>query len=131
MKRGSIALIAIALVWIAGWLIWGSWINPFEKRNIRKALEEIDKVSSFRGQENDDFRNQVAKAQDAVKSCKTQAITEYDSQLTVLVELQLESAIKEQQFYQLPDSNPRKQQMLKVINEASRTTEEMIRSHVM
>ena len=138
MKKVSIARIAVALGIIfgvsgllsVGLLVWGSWITPFEKRDINAALGEIQAVRQFQGQDSDAYRKQVTVAEQAVSNCRKQAITGYDSRLTMLVEMQFETAVKEQKAWKMPDSDPMKNRMLVMFANSDRKMDDMLREHV-
>ncbi len=138
MKKVSIARIAIALGIIFGFsgllsvglLIWGSWITPFEKNDIHTALEQVESLRSFQGRGGSAYREQVAVAEEAVAKCKRQAITEYDSRLTMLVETQLEAAENEQKVWNMPGTDPLKKRMLGMFADSDGKMDRMLREHV-
>jgi hypothetical protein len=126
---GIAVVVCVGVVGIAGLLISGSWVSPFEKRSIRAALVEIEGVRKFRGADNEAYRAQVSKAKVAVDLCKKKEFTQYDDQMYWMIEMDFESAIAEKRAWQLPDSNPQKLRLLDTEADVDRTTEKMIREH--
>jgi hypothetical protein len=69
MKKaiGSIAVVlAVIVVVVGGWLFWGSRVSPVERRAMRDALDRIDEVAKFEGNEQADYSQRLQAAEAAI-----------------------------------------------------------------
>ena len=139
MKRVSIRRILVALglffvvgaVASVGVLIAGNWVTPWEKSSMRVALDRIDDVQEFRGNNKADYDARIQAANNAMSVCKKRAITENDHRLVTVLGLQLEDVVAEQEARSQRDVDPRiLKKMLGHLEDGNRRTEAMIRSHV-
>ena len=127
---GVAVLIGVVGLGALGWMIWGSWVSPFEKRAINAALTEIDAVRQYHDVDSDAYRAQIGRAKSAVATCKRREITNYDGQIVEGVDMYLGSAMLEAKVWRLPDADPRKQQMIDGEQKADRSMEDRIRGKI-
>jgi hypothetical protein len=123
-------LVGRVILLVVGWVVSGSWVTPFEKRAIETALTEIDGIRQYRGVDSEAYRAQIARATAAVAPCKKREITIYDGQIVWGVEMDLDEAVAEKKFWQIPDTNPKKQHALEVQADSARFMERSIRDNI-
>jgi len=110
MKK-AIAIVAMVLVVLAvglvGVLVWGSWISPLERRAMRAALDRIDEVGKYQGNESVVYDQKLQAAKAAIVVCKKREITEYDKRLVLMLDIQLDGAVIEQKGRIKASTDPR------------------------
>lgn len=133
MKR-AIGIIAIGLAVLVvvggGWLVWGSWISPMERRAMRIALDRIDDVAKYEGNDNAVYDKRLQEAQSAILLCRKRQITAYDHQLVPLVDMQLKGAQAEHTARLRAETDRRYSQTLKVVGDVNRESETLLREHL-
>jgi hypothetical protein len=133
MKRRIVVatvILAVFLVVIGLWLVWGSWISPVEERAMKSALDRIDEVSKYEGDDRAVFERRLQEAQSAILLCKRREITAYDRQLVPALDLQLEGAQAEHKARLKAESDPQYSRMLKVVEDTNRKSEAVLREHL-
>jgi hypothetical protein len=118
--------VGLNVLLVAGVLVWGSWITPLEKRSLRKALSDVEAVQRLHGDEAG-FQRAVDDAEASIAVCKKRSITEYDSRITMLLEMDLDSSMKEKRVWKLSDSNPQKQKIVGEFNDTDTSSDTVIR----
>jgi hypothetical protein len=134
MKRatavsGAVVLSGLVLLSV-GWVISGSWINPFEKEAMRACLPDIEKIRKFQGVDSPEYSDQVEKTKADLAVCRKRAFTSYDHQLIAALELDFDGAIREQKIWQLPDSSPVKEKMLESIAKVDEFSDSSLRNNI-
>ena len=134
MKRPTVNSFAGVVGWILGLvlvltlavLVWGSWITPFERVAMRKAITDIETLERMQGSEAD-YQGKILATKSSVLLCKKRAITEYDSRVTMLIEMDLRDAILRKKIVNLPDTDSRKPLMMKAVSEKDGSIDAMLR----
>lgn len=134
MRKPTIKGIAAVAAWITGFLllsvvavlVWSSWITPFERVAMRRALTDIEAVQKMHGDEVD-YAVRVSAAKASVASCKSRVISEYDSRITMLIEMDLQDTVLRQRINNLPDSDRRKAIMMTVVSKKDGSADSMLR----
>src|SRR5271170_1523446 len=90
--RSIAVVLAVVVVGAIGWLVWGSWVSPAERQAMRDALDRIDEVAKFEGNEQADYRQRLQAAEAAILVCEKREVTAYDKQLVPLLDLQFDGA---------------------------------------
>jgi hypothetical protein len=133
MKKaiGSIAIVlAVVVIVVALWLIWGSWVSPGERRAMRNALNRINEVARYEGNEQADYGQRLQAAKAAILICQNEEVTAYDKQLVPLLDLQFDGAQAEHEARLTADKDPLFARKLKVVEDSNRQTEAMLRIHL-
>jgi len=97
---------------------------------MRACLTDIEKVRQFKGVSTPEYQKQVGKAEADLEVCRRRAYTIYDHQLLVMFEMRLSDALREQQIWQLPDSNPAKAKWLGGLAKMDESTDLMLREKI-
>jgi hypothetical protein len=121
--------VGLNVLLVAGVVVWGSWISPFEKRSLRKALRDVEAVQRLHGDEAE-FQRAVDEAEASLAVCRKRSITEYDSRITMTLEMNLDDSIKGKKVWKLSDSNPEKQKMVEEFNNTDTANDAAIRSAI-
>jgi len=130
IAKGVGIFYAVLALLFVGLVISGSWINPFEKSAMRQCLLDIDKVRQFRGVNSPEYYSQVEKTKADLGVCRKRAVTIYDHQLIPLLEINLDSALREQRMWQLPDTSPAKKKMLDLATNSDSMVDRTLREHI-
>jgi hypothetical protein len=133
MKKaiGSIAIVLMVVVVVAaGWLVWGSWVSPVERRAMRDALDRIDEVAKFEGNEQADYSQRLQAAEAAILICQKREVTAYDKQLLPVLDLQFDGAKAEHAARLAASKDSRYARKLNVLEDSNRQTEAMLREHL-
>ena len=127
----TIALVvAVVVLGIAGWLFWGSWISPPEKRAMNIALDRMDEVGSYEGGDQAVYEQKVRAAKAAILECQKKEITAYDRQLLPALDMQLDGAQTEHKARVNARTDPRYAQMLPKVAEGNRWSESVLREDI-
>jgi hypothetical protein len=126
----SLSIILLAVLAVSSWLVWGSWVSPFERRAMTDALSRIDEVAEYGGSDTAGYEQTVQAARTAILICERRAVTAYDKQLEPLLVLQLEGAQAEYATRIKTTTDPNFEQKLAVISDLNRRTEAVLRSHL-
>jgi hypothetical protein len=118
--------VGLNVLLVAGVMVWGSWITPLEKRSLRRALSDVEAVQRLHGDE-PEFQRAVDSAEASLAICRKRSITEYDSRVTMMLEMNLDDSIKEKKVWKLSDSNPEKQKMVEEFNDTDTSSDMVIR----
>jgi uncharacterized membrane protein YccC len=73
----GVLLVALVVMVLAGWLVWGSWTSPIERRAMRVALDRIEEVARYKGSEQNVYDQKVQAAHEAILVCQKRRITAY------------------------------------------------------
>jgi hypothetical protein len=133
MKKaiGSIAIVlAMVVVGAVGCLVWGSWVSPVERRAMGDALNRIDEVARFEGNEQADYSQRLQAAEAAILICQKREVTAYDKQLVPLLDLQFGGAKAEHAARLEAIKDSLYARKLKVVEDSNRQTEGMLRTHL-
>jgi hypothetical protein len=133
MKKaiGSIAIVlAVVVVVVAGWLFWGSWVSPAERRAMRDALDRIDEVARYEGSEQAIYSQKLRVAKAAIIGCQKKAVTAYDKQLLPALDFQLDGAQEEHTARLTANIDARCKRRLEVVEDSNRQTEMMLRKNL-
>ena|ERR1700722_18001365 len=133
MKKaiGSIAIVlAVVVIVVALWLVWGSWVSQGERRAMRNALNRIDEVARYEGNEQADYSQRLQAAKAAILICQNEEVTAYDKQLVPLLDLQFDGAQAEHEARLTASTDPLFARKLKVVEDSNRQTEAMLRTHL-
>jgi len=89
---GLVAALVVILVVPVGYLIWGSWITPFEKPALRNALDQAENLEGCTSDNDSRYEGLVTNADAAMNLAEHRAISEYDHQLVLIAQMQLKGA---------------------------------------
>jgi hypothetical protein len=108
------------------------WINRFpgERRAMRNALNRINEVARYEGNEQADYGQRLQAAKAAILICQNEEVTAYDKQLVPLLDLQFDGAQAEHEARLTADKDPLFARKLKVVEDSNRQTEAMLRIHL-
>jgi len=122
--------LGLVVLIVGGWLIWGSWVSPMEKRAMRVAPDRIDEVAHCDGSAQNDCDQRFQAAKLAIVVCQKKQVTAYDKQLVPLLNLQLDGARTEYKARVKASTDQRYARMLVVLEDSNRETEALLRSHL-
>jgi len=115
---------------IGGWLVWGSWVSPMEKRAMKVALDRIDEVANCKASEQQGCEERLQAARTGILVCQKNEFTAYDKQLVLLLDLQLDGAQTERETRIKASTDQHYRHRLEVLEESNRQIEAMLRAHL-
>jgi hypothetical protein len=115
---------------VGGWLIWGSWVSPMEKRAMTVALDRIDEVANCEVSDQQVCEKRLEAARTAILVCQKKEFTAYDKQLVPVLDMQLDGAQAERETRSKASTDKSYGHKLEVLLDSNRETEAMLRTHL-
>jgi hypothetical protein len=128
--RSIAVVVAVLVVIVAGWLVWGSWVSPGERRAMKDALDRTDEVAKYEGSERADYNQRFQAAKAAILICQKKEVIAYDKQIVPVLDLQLSMAQSEYATRLTASTDSRYGRKLEVIEGSSRQTEATLRKQL-
>jgi hypothetical protein len=97
---------------------------------MRDALDRIDEVARYEGNEQSDYGQKLQAGKAAILVCQSEEVTAYDKQIVPLLDLQFDGAQAEHAARFTASRDRLYARKLKVVEDSNRQTEAMLRIHL-